>query len=131
LSPPSAFPFWKSLKSSLSRRRPRKEYFTYILTRIKKYISKLWRYARRHPFKAIMKVIVGGMTIFGALAGLLRVFGIRNPFVEMIEKWSLDHHQQQSLRPGMDVNNNNRGLGQESNVWGTVGEVVKIAQAFM
>ena len=61
-----------------SRARPRDGYVNRIVHQIKRYLRDIYRYARRNPVKIFMLVIMPLIT-GGALADILRRFGIRLP----------------------------------------------------
>lgn len=71
---------YSSRHSSTSqyRRRPRDGYINRIVHQIKRLIRDLYRYARRHPLKVFMLVVMPLIT-GGALHNILRKFGIRLP----------------------------------------------------
>lgn len=64
--------------SSSSRARPRSGYINKMVYQVRYYLRKLYHYARRNPVKLFMLVIMPLIT-GGALADLLRRFGIRLP----------------------------------------------------
>lgn len=61
-----------------SRARSRDGYVSHLLHKIKRILRRLYNYARRHPMKLFMLVFMPLIT-GGALADLLRRFGIRLP----------------------------------------------------
>ncbi|KAI4286259.1 MAG: hypothetical protein L6R38_000025 [Xanthoria sp. 2 TBL-2021] len=64
--------------SSYYKRRPRDGYIQRMVHEIKKMLRNLVSYARRHPLKVFMLVIMPLIT-GGALHNILRQFGIRLP----------------------------------------------------
>ncbi|KAI9674656.1 MAG: hypothetical protein M1817_001559 [Caeruleum heppii] len=64
--------------SSSSRRRPRDGYIKRIIHQLKRLIRDLIHYAKRHPVKVFMLVIMPLVT-GGALSTVLKQFGIRLP----------------------------------------------------
>ncbi|KAL8731363.1 MAG: hypothetical protein Q9166_003455 [cf. Caloplaca sp. 2 TL-2023] len=64
--------------SSYYKRRPRDGYIQRVVHQIKRMLRNLVSYARRHPIKVFMLVIMPLIT-GGALHNLLRQFGIRLP----------------------------------------------------
>ncbi|KAL8997876.1 MAG: hypothetical protein Q9169_002958 [Polycauliona sp. 2 TL-2023] len=64
--------------SSYYKRRPRDGYIQRMVHEIKKMLRNLVSYARRHPVKVFMLVIMPLIT-GGALHNILRQFGIRLP----------------------------------------------------
>lgn len=66
-----------SSRGSASRARPRKGYVNRMLHQIKRYLRRLYSYARRHPVKLLMMLLP--LLTGGALAGILAKFGIRLP----------------------------------------------------
>lgn len=64
--------------SSYYKRRPRDGYIQRMIHQVKKILRNLYSYARRHPVKVFMLVIMPLIT-GGALHNILRQFGIRLP----------------------------------------------------
>lgn len=64
--------------SSSSRARPRSGYINRMIYRIRRFLRDLYYYARRHPVKVFMVVIMPLLT-GGALHRILSQFGIRLP----------------------------------------------------
>ena len=60
---------------SLQKRRPRDGYISQLIYKIKRLIRDLYRYARRHPARVAMLLLP--LITGGALAGILKQFGIR------------------------------------------------------
>ena len=70
--------YYRTTSSSHSTRaQPREGYVNRILSQIKRYLRRLYRYARKHPVKLIMLLLP--LLTGGALAGVLAKFGIRLP----------------------------------------------------
>ncbi|KAL9115476.1 MAG: hypothetical protein Q9227_000797 [Pyrenula ochraceoflavens] len=69
---------YSSYSSSSSRARPRSGYISRLLHKLRRFIRDLYYYARRHPVKVFMVVILPLLT-GGALHRLLAQFGIRLP----------------------------------------------------
>lgn len=69
--------YYKTSSSRSSRARPRGGYVHRILSQIKRYLRRLYSYARKHPVKLIMLLLP--LLTGGALAGVLAKFGIRLP----------------------------------------------------
>ncbi|KAI9724401.1 MAG: hypothetical protein M1812_000469 [Candelaria pacifica] len=67
-----------SRSSSYYKRRSRDGYITRMLHQLKRIFRDLMNYARRHPVKVFMLVIMPLIT-GGAAASLLKMFGIRLP----------------------------------------------------
>lgn len=65
--------------SSYYKRRPRDGYVQSLVHKLKRLLRDLWEYARRHPLKAFMAVVVPLISAGGALQSLLKQFGIRLP----------------------------------------------------
>jgi len=63
--------------SSHYKRRPRDGYIAYYLHIIRRKIRHLYEYARRHPGRAFLMILP--LITGGALAGILKQFGIRLP----------------------------------------------------
>lgn len=64
--------------SSWSRRaRPRDGFFKRTLHRIKRWFRRVFRYARHHPFKVLLLIIVP-LLMAGVLQKLLSIVGVRN-----------------------------------------------------
>ena len=73
---PSAYPRAEMLIRNLSiERRPREGYISELVHRIKRMVQDLYRYARRHPARVVMLLLP--LITGGALAGILKQFGIR------------------------------------------------------
>ena len=64
--------------SSGSRARPRQGYVNRILATLRRFVRDLYYYARRHPVKVFMLVVLPLLT-GGALPRILAQFGIRMP----------------------------------------------------
>lgn len=79
-SGPGSSSRYSSRYSSTShyRRRPRDGYINRIVHQIKRYIRELYGYARRHPLKVFMLLVMPLIT-GGALHNILKRFGIRLP----------------------------------------------------
>ena len=69
--------YYYRTSSHSSRARPRGGYVNRILSQIKRYLRRLYNYARNHPVKLIMLLLP--LLTGGALAGVLAKFGIRLP----------------------------------------------------
>jgi len=67
-----------SYSYSSSRARPRSGYVNRMIYQIRKFIRDLYHYARRHPVKVFMVVIMPLLT-GGALHRILAQFGVRLP----------------------------------------------------
>lgn len=67
-----------SSSSSYYRRRPRDGYIQRMIHKIKRMMRDAYGYARRHPMKVFMLVIMPLIT-GGALANILKQFGIKLP----------------------------------------------------
>lgn len=63
--------------SSYYKRRPRDGYIARLLHKIKGMLRDLYEYARRHPGRVFLLVLP--LVTGGALAGILKQFGIRLP----------------------------------------------------
>lgn len=68
----------RSSSSSYYRRRPRDGYIRRIVHQLKRLLRDFYGYARRHPVKVFMLVVMPLIT-GGALANVLRQFGLRLP----------------------------------------------------
>ncbi len=64
--------------ASFYKRRPRDGYIQRMVYQVKKILRNLYSYARRHPVKVFMLIIMPLIT-GGALHNILRQFGIRLP----------------------------------------------------
>lgn len=69
--------YYRTSSSHSSRARPRGGYVDRILSKVKRYLRRLYDYARKHPVKLIMLLLP--LLTGGALAGVLAKFGIRLP----------------------------------------------------
>lgn len=69
--------YYRTSSSHSSRARSRGGYVNSILSKIKRYLRRLYDYARNHPVKLIMLLLP--LLTGGALAGVLAKFGIRLP----------------------------------------------------
>ena len=70
--------YYRTTSSShSSRAQPREGYVNRLLSQIKRYLRRLYRYARKHPVKLILLLLP--LLTGGALAGVLAKFGIRLP----------------------------------------------------
>lgn len=67
-----------SSHSSYYKRRPRDGYINRLLYKLKQLLRELYVYARRHPMKLFMMVVMPLLSS-GALHGILRQFGISLP----------------------------------------------------
>lgn len=113
--------------SSYYRRRPRDGYIRRVVSQLKRILRDLYGYARRHPVKVFMLVIMPLIT-GGALHNVLRNFGIRLPSAMFGGMGSGrgrydDVYSSYSDRRG--------GMGFDSLGGGTLQSVMKIAQMFM
>ncbi|KAI9814092.1 MAG: hypothetical protein M1832_005980 [Thelocarpon impressellum] len=59
-------------------RRPRDGYIARVVHKLRRFLRDLLHYARRHPMKVLMMVVMPLIT-GGALTGILRTLGIRLP----------------------------------------------------
>ncbi|KAL8914636.1 MAG: hypothetical protein Q9171_000817 [Xanthocarpia ochracea] len=107
--------------SSYYKRRPRDGYILRMVHQIKKMLRNLVSYARRHPIKVIMLVIMPLIT-GGALHNILRQFGIRLParLSSLVGGYG-------GGRAGYDSISSFSGEGSE----GGIQTVMKIAKMFM
>ena len=106
-----------SSSSHSSRARPRGGYINRILSQIKRYLRRLYDYARKHPGKFIMLLLP--LLTGGALAGVLAKFGIRLPAGLA------------NLVPGGAGGRNGYGGRSELGGGGGVQNLMKIAQMFV
>ncbi|CAL8577059.1 hypothetical protein XPA_002908 [Xanthoria parietina] len=107
--------------SSYYKRRPRDGYIQRMIHEIKKMLRNLVSYARRHPVKVVMLVIMPLIT-GGALHNILRQFGIRLP-----AGWSSLVGGDGGGRAGYDSMSSFGGGG----VDGGIQSAMKIAKMFM
>ncbi|THY44431.1 hypothetical protein D6C99_06770 [Aureobasidium pullulans] len=117
--------------SSYYKRRPRDGYVQSLIHKLKRLIQDLWDYARRHPLKAFMAVVVPLMSAGGALHSLLKQFGVRMPVA---------FDGVHSTRAGGYYGSSGYGDYEESgfgsmfgggNAMDTVGSLMKVARVFM
>ncbi|KAJ5894388.1 hypothetical protein N7495_006079 [Penicillium taxi] len=69
---------FSSFSSSSRRARPREGFVQRLIHSIKKLFRQIWRYARQHPMKVFLLVIVPLLTS-GVLPKLLAMVGLRLP----------------------------------------------------
>ncbi|PSK55169.1 hypothetical protein B9Z65_2558 [Elsinoe australis] len=116
--------------SSYYGRRPRDGYISYLVHKLKRLIRDLWRYARRHPVKTFFAVLVPLISAGGAIGAVLRTWGVSVPLLAALSgdqgRGSGGYYGSR----GYD-DYGGRGGGGGSDVMGTVGQVLKVAQAFM
>ncbi|KAI9885888.1 MAG: hypothetical protein M1823_002313 [Watsoniomyces obsoletus] len=115
--------------SSYYRRRPRDGYVNRIIHQLRRFVRDLLAYARRHPVKVFMLVIMPLLT-GGALSGVLRKFGIVLPMglsagARMFGGGGGGYHSYSgsSRRGG--------GFGGDLGGRGAVEGLMKLVQAFM
>ncbi|GAB7344003.1 hypothetical protein MBLNU457_1931t2 [Dothideomycetes sp. NU457] len=116
--------------SSHYRRRPRDGYISYLIHKLKRLLLDLFNYARKHPVKAFLAVAVPLLSAGGAIGGLLRQFGVRLPLgLEGIIS-SMSGSRRYS---GGYYGSRGYEFGQRSDGdgFGTIGNVLRIAQAFI
>lgn len=65
--------------SSYYKRSPRQGYIGYLFHKLQRMLRELWYYAKRHPMKAFFAVIVPLLSAGGAIGGLMKSFGMKNP----------------------------------------------------
>ncbi|KAH0363295.1 hypothetical protein KCU65_g7467, partial [Aureobasidium melanogenum] len=113
--------------SSYYKRRPRDGYIQSLIHKLKRLIRDLWEYAQRHPFKALMAVVVPLISAGGALHSLLKQFGIKTPV--MFDA---------GMGRGGYYGSSGYGGYESGSVFGggggamdTVGSLMKVARAFM
>ena len=119
--------------SSYYKRRPRDGYVTYLMEKLKRLVSDLWRYARRHPVKAFFAVVVPLISAGGALHGLLKQFGITLPALPAAwdgNSRSVRGGYYGSTGYGYDTGYGSGGGG-GGGMMQNMGSLFKIAQAFM
>ena len=87
--------------TSRYRRRPRDGYFERILYKTKGYIRNFYNYARRHPARVFMLVVMPLITS-GALTILLKKLGIRLPpgISRMISSFGEGRKEYRDRKPG-------------------------------
>lgn len=116
--------------SSYYKRRPRDGYIAYLVHKLKRLVRDLWAYARRHPVKAFLAVVVPLISAGGALSGLLGQLGVRLPM-------GIGSMGGMGGRGGGGYYRSSGygGYGREEfgggGMMGGLGSVMKIAQAFM
>ncbi len=122
--------------SSSSRRRPRDGYINRIVHQLRRLLRQLMAYARRHPVKLFVMVVMPLIT-GGALGKVLRQFGIRIPaglgrmggsmsssplsiyyFRQLLSILEYEHHDSNS--PDKAVNVDTRRFGSEEFWFGGV-----------
>ncbi|KAF4552376.1 Hypothetical protein D9617_10g073570 [Elsinoe fawcettii] len=114
--------------SSAYGRRPRDGYISYLVHKLKRLIKDLWRYAQRHPVKAFFAVIVPLISAGGAASALLRTWGVSVPLLAAFSGGSQRGGGGYYGSSGYDDYGSRSG---GSDTMGTVGQVLKVAQAFM
>ncbi|PNS17799.1 hypothetical protein CAC42_3194 [Sphaceloma murrayae] len=114
--------------SSYYGRRPRDGYISYLIHKLKRLIKDLWRYAKRHPVKAFFAVVVPLISAGGALSAVLRTWGVSVPLLAALDGGSRRGGGGYYGSSGYDDYGSNRG---GSDMMGTVGQVLKVAQAFI
>ncbi|KAF2222170.1 hypothetical protein BDZ85DRAFT_265016 [Elsinoe ampelina] len=114
--------------SSAYGRRPRDGYISYLVHKLKRLIKDLWRYAQRHPVKTFFAVIVPLISAGGAVSALLRTWGVSVPLLAAFNGAGSRGGGGYYGSSGYDDYGSRSG---GSDMMGTVGQALKIAQAFM
>lgn len=105
--------------SSHYKRSPRQGYIGYLFHKLQRMLRELWYYARRHPMKAFFAVIVPLLSAGGAIGGLMKQFGVRNPMASMSSRGGGGYY-------GSSGYGGDKGGGLMDNL----GSVMQIAKAF-
>ncbi len=113
--------------SSYYRRRPRDGYIRRVVHQLKRILRDLYGYARRHPVKVFMLVVMPLVT-GGALHNVLRQFGIRLPSAMFggVAGGKGRYDDVYSSYSGRSGGEGFGGLG-----GGTIQSMMKVAQMFM
>lgn len=98
----------------------------------------LYRYARRHPIKAFFAVVVPLISAGGAIGGILRQFGVRLPMglegmiggMGGASRYSGGYYGSRGY-DGYDGYSGRSGGLDAGEIMGSMGSVIKLAQAFM
>jgi hypothetical protein len=114
--------------SSYYKRRPRHGYVQSLVVKLKRLIRDLWDYARRHPFKAFMAVVVPLISAGGALHSLLGQFGIRLPAAFDGLVGSSGGYYPSS---GYGSYGGSSGYGRGGGAMDTMGSLMKLARVFI
>lgn len=120
--------------SSSYRRRPRDGYIAYLIDKLRRLIKDLWRYARRHPMKAFLAIVVPLISAGGAIGALLRSFGFKVPLLASLGGGAGAAGAARRAAGGYYGSAGYGGLMGEAHgggAMGTIGQVMKIAQAFV
>ncbi|KAF2156918.1 hypothetical protein K461DRAFT_289285 [Myriangium duriaei CBS 260.36] len=112
--------------SSSYRRRPRDGYIAYLVAKLKRLVLDLWRYARRHPMKTFLAVVVPLISAGGAIGALLRSLGIGGGLLAAFGQGGGGAGGARRSGGGYYGSQ-----GYEGDAMGTIGQVMKIAQAFV
>ena len=114
--------------SSYYRRRPRDGYIRRLIHQLKRILRDLYGYARRHPIKVFMLVVMPLVT-GGALHNVLRQFGIRLPSA-MFGNLDAGRDRYSDVYSSYSGRSSRTGLGGfESG--GAIQSMMRIAQMFM
>ncbi|KAI9880416.1 MAG: hypothetical protein M1830_003456 [Pleopsidium flavum] len=113
--------------SSQYRRRPRDGYIRRMIHQLKRILRDLYGYARRHPVKVFMLVIMPLIT-GGALHNVLKQFGIRLPSA-MFDGTAGGRGRYDGVYSSYSGRSGGAGAGGLSG--GTIQSMMKIAQMFM
>ncbi|TKA56773.1 hypothetical protein B0A49_09631 [Cryomyces minteri] len=130
---------YNTRSSSYYKRRPRSGYIALLLHRLKQLLRDLWNYARRHPVKAFLAVIVPLISAGGALSGLAAQFGVRLPPGLAAMAGGGGGSGGWARRGGGGGYYGSRGFGEDfgRGGWGggsglgNLGSLMKVAKAFM
>ncbi|GAM82569.1 hypothetical protein ANO11243_005510 [Dothideomycetidae sp. 11243] len=115
--------------SSSYKRRPRDGYIAYLFSKLKRLIHDLWKYARRHPLKAFLALVVPLISAGGAIGALLRSFGVGVPLLASLGIGGGGGHGGRGT--GYYGSSGYDGVSTAEGAMGTIGQVMKIAQAFV
>lgn len=116
--------------SSHYRRRPRDGYISYLIHKLKRLLLDLYHYAKRHPVKVLLTVVVPLLSAGGAIGGLLKHFGVRLPMgLERI----MGSMSGASRYSGGYYGSRGYEFGNRSgrDGFGTIGHVLNVAKAFI